>query len=188
MDTLVIARVYAQALLEEIGTVELGEKVTVSLERIQSVFEEHRDLGLALFNPCYRPKHRLAILKEVMDRAKTDELASRFLGVLLFRRRLDTLKVIIKLFRRMIDEKFGRIWTKLEVASPMSPKQEKKLKTTLEKLLKAEVLLNTKEKPELLAGFKVTAGSIVFDASLSSLLDDLTKILASPCPVKEKQQ
>lgn len=188
MDTLVIARVYSQALLEEIDSVELGEKVTASLERIQSVFDEHRDLGLALFNPCYRPELRLGVLKEVMKRAKTDDLGSRFLGVLLFRRRLDILEDILQLFRRMVDEKFGRIWTKVEVASPLSSEQEKKLKSTLERLLKADVLMKTKENPALMAGFKATAGSVVFDASLRSQLDELTQILASPCPVKETQQ
>ena len=187
MDTLVIARVYAQALLEEVDSVELGEKVTASLERIQSVFDAHRDLGLALFNPCYRPETRLAVLREITKRAQTDDLATRFLGVLLMRRRLDTLEVILQLFRRMLDEKFGRVWTKVEVASALSSKQEKKLKKTLEGLLKSEVLMKIKENPDLLAGFKATAGSIVFDASLRSQLDELTQILASPCPVKETQ-
>jgi F-type H+-transporting ATPase subunit delta len=78
----------------------------------------------------------------------------------------------------MVDTRAGRIRGKVTTAQALAPDVLEKLEQNLKRMTQREVLLETKVDPALIGGVSTQLGSLLFDGSLRSQLEELRQQLS----------
>jgi F-type H+-transporting ATPase subunit delta len=102
-----------------------------------------------------------------------------FLRLLVDRSRLAMLPDIARLFRDMADEKAGRVRGTVVSAIPLDPQSIRQLESILSRVVQKQVVLETRVDREILGGVSTQVGSVVYDGTLRSQLDELKRALQS---------
>jgi F-type H+-transporting ATPase subunit delta len=173
-----LARVYAEALVaaaskespdrpEELGT-ELGGFV-------RSV-SESADVADFLASPAVGKKAKGAALAPAL-KGNASDLLRGLIGVLAQNNRLDLLRNIAAAYRRLLDERAGRVPVKVTTAVELSDEQQEKLVASLKGILRQEPVLDVRVDPDLLGGMIVQVGDSVIDTSVRSRLLALRSLM-----------
>jgi F-type H+-transporting ATPase subunit delta len=101
----------------------------------------------------------------------------RFLRLLIDRRRLAVLPDISRLFRDLADERAGRIRGQVVSATPLSAETLQQLQLALGAVTQSQVLLETKVDPSVIGGVSAQVGSVLYDGTLRSGLDEMRRAL-----------
>jgi len=174
-----IARRYARALLEASpsGAV-LG--VADQLSALADLMESNPPLADVIRNPAYTRGQRHGVVDSLIQLLKPEApLLPNFLRVLVDRNRLGILPDVARLFRDMADEKAGRVRGMVVSAVPLEPQSIRQLESTLSRVVQKQVVLETRVDHEVLGGVSTQVGSVVFDGTLRTQLDDLKRALQS---------
>jgi F-type H+-transporting ATPase subunit delta len=172
-----IARRYAKALFGlavEKGRVEPWSDSLLALK--QAVDASH-DLRDVLSNPVYSKEQRRAIVGQLAEAVKLDPDPTNLLFLLAERNRLTYLGGIVETFRELADAQLGRIRARLTSAVPLEPASAQAIADKLSAATKAKVLLDRAVDPDILGGAITQVGSVVYDGSIRSQLEDLRRTL-----------
>ncbi|HVE81419.1 MAG TPA: ATP synthase F1 subunit delta [Myxococcales bacterium] len=174
-----IARRYARALLEvavETGTLEAA---TEQLASFAQVLQKNQDLADILLNPAFTRPQRTAVVEALFKAAGgLTPAVSNLMRLLVDRGRLGYLPDISRVFLEMADQRAGVVRGKVTSAVPLSPESLQKLEQALEKLTRRKVSLQTRVDPRVLGGVAAQVGSVVYDGTLRSQLDELKRTLS----------
>jgi F-type H+-transporting ATPase subunit delta len=168
-----IARPYAQALFA-VAKPQGGEalrEVNEALQRAAAAFTLLPQLVRAFEVPTLSTKKKAALLEEVVRTLALPPLVARLLFVLQSHYRLRFLPAVAEAFAQACDAFFGVMRGKVEVPGPLEAEKRAALERVLAQLVGSQVVLEHEERPELLAGFVVRLGSLVFDGSLKRQLE-----------------
>jgi F-type H+-transporting ATPase subunit delta len=102
-----------------------------------------------------------------------------FLRLLVDRNRVAMLPDLARLFRDMADEKAGRVRGTVVSAVPVDPQAVRQLEQILSKVVQKQVVLETRVDHSVVGGVSTQVGSVVFDGTLRTQLDDLKRTLQS---------
>ena len=167
-----IARPYAAALfkvLEKHG-IQALRQVEGELGAVNELLRAQPGLVRAFEVPAVPPAKKqqllLAIGRELGLRVETQ----RLLAALQQHFRLRFLPEVGAAFRALIDRKDGMARGTVELPVPPTTEQSAALAATLGTLLGTRGELESKVRPDLLAGFVIKVGSTVFDGSLRTQL------------------
>jgi F-type H+-transporting ATPase subunit delta len=173
----VVARRYAQALLElgsETGQLDaLVEEITAAA----AAYEASAELRDALENPLFPYAVKKNILTEVAQALSLGPLTRNALFLLNDRRRLRALPPIARLLREMNDKKGGLLRAEVVTAAPLSEAYYARLQQQLEKMTGKKVVLDRREDPAILAGVVTRIGDTLYDGSLRSRLHEIKHAL-----------
>jgi len=174
-----VARRYARALLEASApgaVVAVAEQLTA----LSGLAAANPALADVLRNPAYSRAQRHAVIEELIQllgpQAPT---LPNFLRLLVDRHRLAMLPDVARLFRDMADEKAGRIRGTVVSAVALEPQSIQQLEQTLSRLVQKQVVLDTRVDRDVLGGVSTQVGSVVYDGTLRTQLDDLKRALQS---------
>ena len=174
-----IARRYARALLEAStpgAVVGIADQLTV----IAGLVASNASLADVIRNPAYSRAQRHGVVDGLIQLIKPEStVLPNFLRLLVDRHRLGLLPDIARLFRDMADEKAGRVRGTVVSAVPLDPQSIRQLESTLSRVVQKQVVLDTRVDQEVLGGVSTQVGSVVFDGTLRSQLDDLKRALQS---------
>jgi F-type H+-transporting ATPase subunit delta len=172
-----IARRYAKALFDlavEQDRVEAWAQGLVSLKKAVDSSAELREV---LSNPVYTKEQRQGLAGQLAAALGLEPHPASLLGLLAERNRLDYLSGIADVFGRLADEKLGRVRARVTSAAPLEPVVVAALEEKLAAATQAQVLLEKSVDPALLGGVVTQVGSLVYDGSLRSQLEDLRRTL-----------
>jgi F-type H+-transporting ATPase subunit delta len=174
-----VARRYARALLEAsspgavVGTAD-------QLSALAGLLASNPALADVIVNPAYSRAQRHGVVDGLIQLLKVESTMLRnFLRLLVDRNRLAMLPDVARLFRDMADEKAGRVRGTVVSAIPLDPQSIRQLESTLSQVLQKQVVLETRVDREILGGVSTQVGSVLFDGTLRSQLDDLKRALQS---------
>lgn len=174
-----LSRRYAKALMaigEDDGTYQrIGQDVASMANAIKGSTE----LSGLLTNPAFPREDREKIVLSILQRIGASKTVINFSKLLLDRERLNIVPDISRELSAMIDEKSGQITAEVTSAVPLNAMQQTELKATLETLSGKQVLLETKEDPELLGGLIAKVGDLVYDGSIRTQLRELGRSLGN---------
>jgi F-type H+-transporting ATPase subunit delta len=167
-----IARPYAAALfkvLERQGTPVLRD-VEGQLAAVAEVLRIQPEVLRAFEVPAVPPAQKQRLLQAIGSALALRTETGRLLAALEQHYRLRFLPDVVAAFRALIDRKEGI--TRGSVELPVEPTREQlaALGAMLGRLLASRVELESKVRPELLAGFVVRVGSQVYDGSVRTQL------------------
>ncbi|HZJ54332.1 MAG TPA: ATP synthase F1 subunit delta [Myxococcaceae bacterium] len=174
-----VARRYARALLEASAP---GAVVGIAdqLSALAGLVASNPALADVIRNPAYSRAQRHGVVDGLIQLLKPESnVLPNFLRLAVDRHRLAMLPDIARLFRDMADEKAGRVRGTVVSAVPLDPQSIRQLESTLSHLVQKQVVLDTRVDREVLGGVSTQVGSVVFDGTLRTQLDDLKRALQS---------
>jgi F-type H+-transporting ATPase subunit delta len=176
----IAARRYAEALLEactRAGQTELGS-IRDELGRFAAALDSVFDLENVLLNPIFGEDERKRALALVMDRLGLSEITRRFIALVEERDRMTELPAIASAFRKLADEREGRVRAQVRSAAELTPAAAEQLRRALERRTGKRVELEVTVDPALIGGIRTQVGSLVFDGTLRAELERLRATLS----------
>jgi len=171
-----ISRRYAKALLAIGVETKEFEKLGQELSRFSAMMK-HKDLQETLENPSFPLSKRRGLLEALIKRAGASKTMRSFLMLLLDRGRTGYLVAIAREYQAMADDHAGRIRAEVATAAPLDPASVTRLKTSLEKKTGKKVILEQKTDADLIAGTVTKIGSMVYDGSIRTRLQQMRQTL-----------
>jgi F-type H+-transporting ATPase subunit delta len=172
-----IARRYAKALFGlavEMGRVEVWAK---SLESLREAVEASPDLRDVLSNPVYSKEQRRAIVEKLATALSLEQEPAHLLFLLGDRNRLGYLDGVVETFRALADAHLGRLRAKVTSAVKLEEAAVQAIADELSRKHGAKVLVERDVDPALLGGVVAQVGSLIYDGSVRTQLEDLRKQL-----------
>ncbi len=163
-----IARPYAAALFGVIGKqpVESLRTVEAQLGVVAELFRREPKLLRAFESPAATPAKKRELLTAIGNTIGVGRETERLLAALAQHYRLRFVGEVVAAFRDLIDRREGMVRGHVEVPAPLNPAQLAGLSSALQQAMGVRVELDSRVRPELLAGFVVRLGSRVYDGSL----------------------
>jgi F-type H+-transporting ATPase subunit delta len=172
-----ITRRYAKALFDlavELDKVEAWSESLLSLKRAVESSGELRDV---LVNPIYTKDQRRAIAGKLVSALHLDPEPANLLYLLGDRNRLAYLGAVVETFGVLADQKLGRLRARVTSAAPLDAASAQAISDKLARVTRAQVIVERAVDPSLVGGVVAQVGSLTFDGSVRTQLDDLRRTL-----------
>jgi F-type H+-transporting ATPase subunit delta len=168
-----IGRRYAKALFSL--AVEQGriEPWSEGLRALKAAVESSRDLRDVLQNPVYTREQRRAVAAKLAEALKLDADPASLLYLLADRNRLAHLAAVVDHFGELADAKLGRVRARVTTATAIDASTLSALGARLGEAARATVLVEHLVEPKIIGGVIAQIGSIVYDGSLRTQLEQL---------------
>lgn len=177
MDSGSVARRYAKALFSlalENGRVEAWSE---ALQSLGELLREAPEVAEALGDPVHTREERRDLVQGLVDALKLEREPASLLFLLADRNRLDRVAGVLQAFGELADAQLGRLRARVTSAVPLDPQALAALAAKLSALTRATVLLERQVEPALLGGAVAQVGSLVYDGSVRTQLEDLKRSL-----------
>ncbi len=172
-----LARRYARALLEAATGTDSVETAD-HLSGLAAALEGSPELADAFVNPAFGRAQRIAVLEALLRTLGIeDPLLGNFLRLLVDRSRVAALPDIARLFRDLADARGGRLRGQVVSAVEIAPESIQALEEALGKATRRSVTLETRVDPAVIGGVSTQVGSVVYDGTLRTQLDELKRAL-----------
>jgi F-type H+-transporting ATPase subunit delta len=172
-----IARRYAKALFSLAVEKARVEAWSDALIALQGAIDGSPDLQDVLSNPVYSKEQRSAIVGQLAAALRLEDDPKNLLHLLADRNRLRYLAQIVATYRELADAQLGRLRAKVTSAVPLDPQAAQAMADKLSQATKQKVLLDREVDPALLGGVVAQVGSLVYDGSVRTQLEDLRRTL-----------
>lgn len=175
----VLARRYAQALIDLASEENIIAEVGGDLDEIAGLFEESSELAFVFANPTISIQEKKDALSAILDKTGVQNLTKKFVSLLLEKNRIMGIEEIAAAYQSIADTIHNRVRTRVVVASPLGKGDEKKVREALSKLTGKEVILEVEVDESILGGIVAYVGSQVYDWSLANQLEQVKDSLSS---------
>ena len=173
-----IARRYARALLDVAAEGQRIDAVAEQLNAFVAGLEKSPELADVLLNPAYTRAQRMQVVEAMMQLLGTAEpVLANTLRLLVERNRLTYLPDIARVYRDMADARAGRARGVVTSAAPLAPEALQDLANNLQQLTQRNVVLETRVDPSLLGGVSAQVGSVLYDGSVRTQLEQMRRSL-----------
>lgn len=173
-----IARRYARALLDVAAEGQRTDAVATQLSSLVQAMEASRELSDVLLNPAYSRSQRTQVVEAVMKMVGGIEpVLANTIRLLVDRNRLTYLPDIARVYRDMADARAGRVRGQVTSAAPLTPDAVEQLRKNLQQLTQRDVILEQKVDPSLLGGVSAQVGSVLYDGSVRTQLEQMRRQL-----------
>jgi len=172
-----IARRYAKALFSLAVESKRVEPWAESLEALREAVATSPDLRDVLSNPVYSKEQRRAIVEKLAAALELDPEPANLLFLLGDRNRLAYLAAVVDTFRELADRHLGRLRAKVTSAVKLDDGAAQAIADELSRKHGAQILLDRAVDPAILGGVVAQVGSLVYDGSVRTQLEELRKQL-----------
>ena len=177
MSVIAIARRYAEA-LADVATArnqveQIDNEVRVFAEMMKSSVELHDVFA----SPTVSQTDKLRVLEALIARTRTGQMTANLLRTMLSHYRLHHLAAVYEQFRREMNERNGLIVAEVTTAAEVGAAEQAKLGRTLEQMTGKQVEFKFKTDASLIGGLVTRIGSIVYDGSVRSQLQEIKERL-----------
>jgi F-type H+-transporting ATPase subunit delta len=174
----IVARRYAQALMNLAGQPKQIEPVAVALDEIADAISGSAELQAFLSEPKVALSAKEAVVEQLLAKAGPPPLVRTFVRFVTRKRRIELLDEIRREFHELADERSGRAKAVVTVAAQLSAPQQTALRERLSALTgKKDVQLDVRVDPNILGGLVARVGSTVWDSSLRNQLSRIQQAL-----------
>lgn len=160
-----VANVYAEALIELAYEKGTPAEILADLKEVGRALKADPRALVFLVAPHIRRDAK----KQVIDHAfggKVSDIVTNFLKVLVDKGRQDLLPMLIERFEGLYHDRQGETVVSVKAAVALEDRERDKLKQSLKRRLKREIILEERVDPALLGGLVIRVGDTVVDGSL----------------------
>ena len=173
----VISKRYARALSGSISDESSLRRALENLKDFGGAFGADKQLERFFSHPGISVAKKNALVSELCDQLKTENVVRNLLGILVQRRKILFLKNIADYFESVVDERLNQVRVSVISAHPLTDENIEKLKTGLNRILGKTVLIETTEDQSLIAGIQLQVGDQVADATIKNRLAILKRTI-----------
>lgn len=172
-----LAKRYARALLDlarEAGTLDATGAELVTLA---ATFDEPL-LRAVVLNPAIEAGARHKVVDGVVGALGVSPAVGNLARLLADRDRLAMLPQVAKAYDALVDAEMGRTRVHVRSAAPVGPAEQQELAALARRLVGGDVVISTEVDPELLGGVALDVGGTVWDGSVRTQLERISKEMA----------
>jgi len=170
MKNSILVKRYAQGLTGALRDEAECTSVSRELAGFWELLSTHSTLKETLANPFVEARRKAKVIRDILARSGFMDKTLRFLLLLLDHKRLHLLGDILEMLPVFWNERQGVATFEVRSAVALAEAQKRRLAATLERLEGRPVFLRYSIDPELLAGFSLRRGNVIYDGSLSGHL------------------
>ncbi|MEK6601677.1 MAG: ATP synthase F1 subunit delta [Candidatus Binatota bacterium] len=167
-----LSRRYAKALFELALEERREDEVGQEIDRFLTAYSGS-SLPAVLNNPAFPLGSRKNIIIEVSRGLQLSPLAVHFLSLLLERDRLSYLPSVASRYRRLLDEKKGRVEAVVVAPDPLAAATLARMREALGKVSGKEVVLQQESDPGLIGGVVIQLEGKVYDGSVRTQIEKM---------------
>lgn len=173
MSVAIVARRYAQALMD-LGVDEGKlDKIVRDFETIADAWTTSHELRNAIENPLVPSATKKAVVHELTDQIGATPTTEKALLLLIDRHRMRVLPSLAHALQELADGREGVVRAEVTTAVPLSEGYFARLQITLERFTGKRVVIDRKIDPSLVGGVVTRIGDRVIDGSLRTRLHSL---------------
>ncbi len=173
MRQTILARRYAKALFSLGKEKDKVESYAETLNAIAALYDQGPIVMDALTNPLYPLDVRKKVMAKIATSAEADTIMTRFLDLLVEKKRAGILPDIANELQVMVDRdqniSHGSVISAVELDAALL----EKIQATLEKITGNKVILETQVDPTIIGGIIAKVGDLVLDGSIKTQLNGL---------------
>ena len=140
---------------------------------IIDLISSSEDFNSLIKDPTNNKVDQLNALKKISGQYKLNELLTKFLSFLIFKRRFFYVDKILKSFVTTCSTKRGELEAELTSAKNLTEKEVNNIKEELTKNFSSKIKLNYKHDASLIGGLIVQVGSTMVDTSIKNKLQQI---------------
>ncbi len=145
-------------------------QIESQLDAVLKLLKDSKELRTALSGPVCSAAEKNSISEQIAAKIGLSPLVTRFLKLVIARRRLDRLEEIIQAFREVRIQAEGGVAGTLVAADPLGEEDVKSLAQSFGQKLGKRVAFRVLVDPSLLAGVKATVNGVTYDGTLRAQL------------------
>lgn len=172
----VIAERYSQALFDLAVEKNMLEETLEDVLFVQSLMEDHPELYRYLQLPDVSVDRKKTAMEHIVEGSVRKPMAG-LLQLLIQKARISYLNEILANYQSLLREEKGQIQARITSAVELSAEELQKIVRTLEQSLHKEILAEQVVEPSIIGGVIVRVGDKVYDNSIRSSLDRLSRHL-----------
>ncbi len=173
-----IAIRYAEAAFEAVKAANEVEPALEQLLLLGQLLREHAEFRQLLFNPDVDPEQKFDVLDRLFAGGQSTTVRA-FLRVVIARGRAEALADIVEAFQAEVDRDQRRLRVLIRSAHPLSEPALKRLRETLERRERKDVVVTTAVDPSLIGGVQVLLDDRMLDSSVRRQVADLRQSLTT---------
>lgn len=173
MRQTILARRYAKALFSLGKESGKYENYAETLGAMADLYRENVEVESALTNPLFPLEARRKVMTGIASSVKADEVLTRFLELLIDKKRANILPEIADEMLAMVNEAKGISYGMVISAVELSEELRAKVVEALEKLTGKKVTIETTVDPSIIGGIVAKVGDLVLDGSIRTQLTSL---------------
>jgi F-type H+-transporting ATPase subunit delta len=172
-----ISRRYARALLEVAAPSGAADTVAEELERVAAALAASDDLRNVMYNPAFDRAQRRQVVEGLIGALSLGATVGNLSKLLVDRDRFRDVASIAQSYRELADEHAGRARASVRTAAPLPAEIAPRLAAALSAAVSRTVSLDASVDPSLLGGAVAQVGSLLFDGSVKTELEELRRSL-----------
>lgn len=167
-----VATRYSRALFMCVEEESALVQIEGELAALSSVMSDRgSDLRTLLLNPAFRKEERAQVVNIAAAALSLHPLSKNLLLVLIENGRAEILPLIAKAFSDEIDGKLGRVRAHVTSAAPLNDQELSDIVESLRQRAGKNVVAEVAVDANVGMGVKAQIGGLVFDATLSTMLE-----------------
>ena len=168
---------YSRALFElatENSELDSTEK---NISELLDLYTSNSELKKFIKNPTQSQASQLEVINKISLSMNLSKITTRFLSILVLKRRIFFLEKIIRNFLSFVSRKKGILEATLVSSKKLTEEELNNLNSELTKVIGSQVNFNHKIEENLLGGLKIQVGSLMIDTSIKSKLKKYEQIM-----------
>jgi len=172
-----IARRYAEALADAALARNQAEPVDADLRAFAEIMRASRELYELFRSPVVSQRDKGKVLDAIINRARPGQMTANLLRAMLINNRLHYVSEVYEKFRRIINERAGIVVAEVTTAQAIGPAEQASLGRRLQEMTGKQVQFQFKTDPSLIGGVVTRIGSVVYDGSVRTQLQEIKQQL-----------
>lgn len=177
MKSQVVAKRYAKALFELAQSEGRLEECMEELKGLERLLDEVPEFERVFKSPIYPEEVKRQILNAIKERSEMSPLLSRFLELLIEKRRTDYLRDIVRVYEKLYDEYNNIVRAEVTAATDLDERVIEKIASSLKEMVGKTVIVEFRKDPDLIGGVIAKVGDLVLDGSVRTQLRNIKETL-----------
>ena len=177
MSVSIVARRYAQALLEIGAEQGILDRLVEEVSTVAQAWEASPELQNALENPLVAHAAKKAVVAELAEQIGATPTTRDTLLLLVDRRRTQALPYVAQTLRELADARKGIVRAEVTAAAPLGDAYYARLQAQLEKMTGQRVVIDRRTDASLIAGVVTRIGDRILDGSLRTRLQSIREAM-----------
>ena len=164
---------YSLALYELAEESNATREIEKDSSLITQLISNSEDFNSLIRDPTNKKEDQFNVILKIFEKFKINNLLTKFLNFLIFKRRFFYVEKILKNFIEICSKKRGEIKAELTAAKELTEKEINNIKEELTKNFSSKIKLNYRYDPNLIGGLVVQVGSTMVDTSIKNKLQKI---------------
>lgn len=177
MSVTTVARRYAEALADVALARNKVEEIDAEVRAFADMLRDSPELHQVFASPVLSQEHKKRVLDAVIERARPGQMTANLLRTMLAHHRLHILGEVYAEFRHRINESRGVVVADVTTAAPLGTEEQARMRERLAEMTGRQVNLQFATDPSLIGGVVTRIGSVVYDGSIRTQLQEIKQRL-----------